>query len=396
LSQKKEIKVQFSLSKILLPVVIGLTASAILLYFNLTEVRFEFVGEGKGDFTWIGEENGLEFVNPNAEEDFIPIENGDYTKRTYSDILAEIDWTWQSTFWLFLALIGMVIRDLAYMMRIRYLTDGFLSWRKSFDVIMLWEFASAVTPSVVGGSGVAVYILNREKIPLGKSTAIVMITAMFDEIFYLTMVPLVILTIGRSYFFPDNMSMEFLGSTFNVEYIFWIGFAVILAMTLFIAFGILYKPQGTRRLLAILFSLPVLRKWKFGALRTGNEIVTTSNEMKGRNFMYWFKPLMATYFSWTFRYLVVNFLILAFTSTSLLENGIIYARQLGMWVITLISPTPGGSGIAELAFNTFLKDFIPFGLAATLAILWRIISYYPYLFIGSLVLPNWIKRTGSK
>ena len=57
-----------------------------------------------------------------------------------------------------------VIRDLGYMYRIRVLTDKYLSWRKSFDVIMLWEFASALTPSVVGGSGIAIFILNREKI----------------------------------------------------------------------------------------------------------------------------------------------------------------------------------------------------------------------------------------
>ena len=99
------------------------------------------------------------------------------------EAFSNVDWTFQTLFWLFIALLMMALRDIAYMYRIRILTENKISWRKSFDVIMLWEFASAVTPSVVGGSGVAIFILNKEKINLGKSTAIVMVTAMLDELF---------------------------------------------------------------------------------------------------------------------------------------------------------------------------------------------------------------------
>jgi uncharacterized protein (TIRG00374 family) len=81
---------------------------------------------------------------------------------------------------------------------------------------------------------------------------------------------------------------------------------------------------------------------------------------------------------------------MAFTNVE--NHFIIYGRQLVMWVIMLISPTPGGVGVAEFAFNGFLKDFIPIGLAGLLIVLWRLISYYPYLFIGVLVFPRWLKR----
>ena len=388
----KDIQKEFGLRKVLIPILIGLFVSGFLLYNNLNQNRFEYVGEGLGNYALSALISSEEVDFTNAEH-FVNQANGSYEKLSYSDILSRVKITWHSFFWLFMAILGMIVRDLAYMVRIKYLTDNSLSWRKSFDVIMLWEFASAVTPSVVGGSGVAVYILNREKIPLGKSTAIVMVTAMLDEIFYLTMVPLVILIVGSTYFFPDNMQMDFIGLSFNIKAIFWIGFSFIFLMTASIAFGIIFKPRETRKLLAFIFSLPVLRRWKWGALRTGNDIAITSAQLRGKKFNYWITPVLATYLSWTFRYLVVNFLILAFTDLSLLDNVVVYARQLGMWVITLISPTPGGSGIAELAFNTFLKEFIPFGLAGTLAILWRIISYYPYLFLGSLVLPAWVKRT---
>lgn len=67
-----------------------------------------------------------------------------------------------------------------------------------------------------------------------------------------------------------------------------------------------------------------------------------------------------------------------------------------MWVILLISPTPGSSGVAEFVFSDFLRQFIPLGLAPALALLWRIISFYPYLFIGAIILPGWLNRVYSK
>ena len=110
--------------------------------------------------------------------------------------------------------------------------------------------------------------------------------------------------------------------------------------------------------------------------------------------LYWVKAFVSTCFAWTARYWVVNFIILAFVSVD--NHLLIYGRQLVMWVIMLISPTPGGTGIAEFAFNGFLKEFIPVGLAGLLAIIWRLASYYPYIFMGVIILPRWLKRVYKK
>ena len=48
-------------------------------------------------------------------------------------------------------------------------------------------------------------------------------------------------------------------------------------------------------------------------------------------------------------------------------------------------------------FSNFLGEFIDNkSLTTTLALLWRAISYYPYLFIGAIVLPRWIRRVFKK
>jgi len=317
----------------------------------------------------------------------------DYNEQKQA--LSAISWTWTSTMWFAVALVMVALRDLGYMIRIRILTDNKLNWRQAFDIIMLWEFASSITPSVVGGSGVAIFIVNRENIPLGRSTAVVMITAFLDELFYVLMVPMVLLIVGLDNLFPVSMQKEFFGYMLGAREIFIVGYVFILLLISVIWLGIFKFPNAARALIIRVFSVSFLKRWKKGAEETGNDLVITSAELKTKPFSFWVKAFVATFLSWTARFWVVNFLILSFTiiDISLLDHFLIYARQLVMWVILLISPTPGGSGIAEVAFSGFLQEFIaPAGLAISIGVIWRIISYYPYLLMGAIILPRWIQR----
>ncbi len=305
-----------------------------------------------------------------------------------------INWVWQSYFFIFMAFLMMVVRDVGYMYRIRVLTDGQLSWRQSFDVIMLWEFASAITPSIIGGSAIALYIVNKEGVSMGRTTAIVLITAFLDELFYIIMVPVIILIVGTQYLFTTEGEYVFLNTQFGTQGIFILGYFFILVLTTIIIYGVFLNPRGFKMILLSIFKLPFLRKWRTRAAETGNEIIITSREMKGKPAIFWLKAFAGTFFSWTGRFLVVNFLIMAFVSGG--DQLLIYARQLVMWVILLISPTPGGSGVAEFVFSGFLGEFIPQGLTPALGLMWRLISYYPYLFIGVIILPNWLRKVYAK
>jgi glycosyltransferase 2 family protein len=45
--------------------------------------------------------------------------------------------------------------------------------------------------------------------------------------------------------------------------------------------------------------------------------------------------------------------------------------------------------MAEFAFSELMSDFSQSAfLLATMAVIWRLISYLPYLIIGSIILPN--------
>lgn len=307
-----------------------------------------------------------------------------------------LDWGWQSAFWLFCALLMVAVRDLGYMYRIRVLTDKEISWRNSFDVIMLWEFSSAISPSVVGGSAVALFIVNREGINLGRSTAVVMVTAFLDELFYIIMVPLVLLTVGMSDLFPEELRKQVFGYTLGSRHIFYVGYSFILVLTSLILLAIFVAPKATKKLLVSFTYFSFLKKWRASAIQNGNDIITTSRELKNKPWSFWRQAFGATLFSWTARFWVVNFLILAIGSLTFNEHMMVYARQLVMWVIMLISPTPGGTGVAEYMFSQFLGDYIVDGFPGLVALMWRLFTYYPYLFMGVIVLPGWIRRVYLK
>lgn len=310
----------------------------------------------------------------------------------------KITWSWNSTLWILMAFVMMVIRDWAYMVRIRALTDYELNWRSAFNVIMLWEFSSALAPGMIGGGFIfAIFILNRERINMGKSITAVMVSSFQDGVFLAVMAPLVYFLVGHERLFStldlDGQGLVPIGQGFLIT--FWAVYFIILAYKVFVAYALFINPRFIKFLLLKIFSIRFLSRWKQSALETGNQLVIASNGLKDKDRRFWFNSFFGTFASWTARYSIVNCLILAFQAAPV-DNLIIFARQVIMGIIILFSPTPGGSGLAEFMFSDFLGEFIPAGLSASLGLLWRLISYYPYLFIGAILLPRWIRKRFSK
>ncbi|MGQ1908888.1 lysylphosphatidylglycerol synthase transmembrane domain-containing protein [Marinifilum sp. RC60d5] len=316
------------------------------------------------------------------------------TKEVDENTFSMIEFTWYSAFYLFLALIMMGIRDLGYIARLRILTERKFSWTKSFRIIMLWEFTSAVTPSAIGGTSVAILYLNKEGLKVGRSSAVVMSTSFLDELYFIIMFPLLILLLDVQQLFMINPEENSLWLN-PLLYFALGGYFLKLVYLIVLTYGLFKNPRGLKWLLLWIFKLPVLRKWKHGANKAGSDIIESSKELRTKPFLFWFKAFMATFWSWTARYWVVNAMLLAFLfqGYELSEHIMIFARQLVMWIMMLVSPTPGGSGFSEWVFTKYLGDFLPTtGLAASMALIWRLISYYPYLFIGVYLLPRWIKK----
>ena len=61
----------------------------------------------------------------------------------------------------------------------------------------------------------------------------------------------------------------------------------------------------------------------------------------------------------------------------------------------MVAVTPGGAGIAEVAFPTFFGSYLG-SFTAIIVLLYRIVTYYLYLILGSFFLPRWVKRVFSE
>ena len=389
-TQLSQVKSFFSFRRILIPILIGLGVSFYLVYQNLNEDAFIETINGQGNYNWTDSNHD----NWESNDEFVKAKNGNFEKTNIIQLFQKINWTFGSLICIFCAILTMLIRDFAYMLRIRILSDNQLSWKSAFHSIMLWETASAITPSVVGGSSIAMFILNKEGINLGKSTAIVMASAFLDELFFILFVPLIFVIVGGSTLFPNYISFTFFGNSIDVFSLFIFGYSVLVFFVLFVAWGLFLKPIQLKKILFFIFSFSFLKKWQKKAIVTGNEIVIASAEFKLKSYSYWLKSFGATSLSWISRYFTANLIIMAFVAVD--DHFLIIARQLVMWVILLISPTPGGSGFAELLFTSFLKDSSISHLAILAAIVWRFISYYPYLFIGAIIFPTWLKKVNRK
>ena len=302
--------------------------------------------------------------------------------------LGQIKWNTRLWYYLGIAIFIYLLRHIFYAYRLKILSDHDFSFKHSVELVFIWEFASAISPTSIGGSAVAVFFLSQEKISAAKAVSIVLYTVIVDTFFFLISLIILLSIFGPQLIRPDMASMlQGFGITFMVIWIFMLFYGGILLWGLF-------RPRFIKRLLLWLATLPLIKRFKRTLYQTGQDVVLTAKELRTKPFMFHFQAILMTIGAWVTRFLTVNFIILALVEIdwAWFEQFLIYARSQTMYVLTQFSPTPGGSGVMEFMFSGFFKDFISQGLGSVGALLWRLITYYPYLVIGVFIIPNWIRR----
>jgi len=304
----------------------------------------------------------------------------------------KIDWTFNSFLAILLAIMIMMCKHLAYSYRLWILSEKQFTFLKCIQLIFIWEFSSAIAPTAVGGSAVALFALSQEKLSTARTAVIVIYTAILDSYFFVITLPILYLIFGPEMIYPDLKSFDLshvVVSALLTAYIF-----KVIYSTLFL-YGLFINPRQTKKLLVALSSLPFVRRWKNNAEAFGDELILASQDIKGKPFSYHFKAIMATIVAWMARFFILVVLILGIIGG--LERGFwvvaeLYARVETMFMTIMFSPSPGGAGIIELVFGGFLKDYVPKGVSLIIATIWRLISYYFYLIAGVIIVPNWLNK----
>lgn len=282
-----------------------------------------------------------------------------------------------------LAWIFMAGRDFGLTWRFRALTDRRLTWWQAVRVNFMCEFTSAITPSAVGGSSLGMVFMHHEGIDLGRATTLMLTTLFLDELFFVVACPIVVAVI------PYDMLFGFGGSSFviGLKLVFWIVYAAIFLWTLVLFTGILVWPYGMKRCLVWIFKFHPLRRWQSAVMALGDNMVATSKDLRTRSVRWWFDAFAATALTWSSRYLVVNALFWGFVPGA--DQLVVFGRQFVVWVVLMVSPTPGGSGVSEWLFTEYYGDLLHnTSIALVIALFWRIITYYVYLVVGVFLAPS--------
>lgn len=324
-----------------------------------------------------------------------------YSSFNY-EAFKKIHWTNQSAFWILLGFLLICLRHLGYMLRLQLITDFKLNLKKCFHVITLWEFSSAVTPSTVGGAAVAIYFLKKEKLSLGKSAATSMLTIFLDQVFLAVGGILCFIILGAEKMFAQNSDcrsqseLPLMDIFHNMQTIYFTGYLIFLFIILFLAYGLFINARTFKKIITGFFSIPLLNRWRKQASETGDEIILTSEELKNKKRKFWLSSFFYTMLAWIPFFLIPFCITKAFFDPALADIPIIFARMFSIWMIMLLPVSPGGAGIAELTFSAMMCDFTDPALVATLALVWRLISFYPYLLAGTIILPRWVNRVYRK
>ncbi|AWN81825.1 lysylphosphatidylglycerol synthase transmembrane domain-containing protein [Candidatus Cardinium hertigii] len=292
-------------------------------------------------------------------------------------------------YYLSMAFSSILLREIGHICRLRFLSNATLSWTSCFYIAILWEFSSALTPSVVGGGIVAIFLFSKEGLPLGRSLAYVIVNGIMDNFFFLLA--------GMPAFGGMYKPLFAMADEFDtvVKSIFFINYFILCIYTLVITMGVFINPTLLKYILLRITSIGFLKKWRRSAYHISKDIVITSHEFKGKGFFFWCKILSCTFFTWMARYSFLNCLIAAYTKVSLSQHVAMFGKQVIMWALMLIPFLPGGSGIAEYSFIQFfepiLGDYTPL-----IALLWRACTFFLYLLLGIIFLPRWIHRVLEK
>ena len=274
---------------------------------------------------------------------------------------------------LVLAVAVTLLRVVFVAAKIRFLAEGALSWMASFRVALTWDFASAVTPSTIGGAPVATYAMSREGIKLGKSTAIILYGVLLDQFWYAVAVP--ILLIGGIWLDVIPPEIGFIGS-FTMMLI----YAGLLLYGAVLAYGLLVNPTFFKRLVHLLFRIPLLSKYRRRAADEAQTLESYSYELKKKSASFILKAFTLSTMAWLARVAVPVIVILSLLPA---DEVMLVFRSLAMNLASLVIPTPGGSGGVEGLFAIFLGPLIERTAFIGLAVfLWRVITYYISIGLG--------------
>ncbi len=279
----------------------------------------------------------------------------------------------------FLSLVLFWVTDGLLLHHITSYIFGKTSVAKSLKVGVIGLYYGALTPFATGGQPMQVVYMKRDNIPYGSSMCIVSVKFIVYEI-SICLFYLIAMIFRGGYFF------------YNYQKVFWfttLGFAinlasVILIITIMINRKIPYKiGYGFIKFFG---KLKIIKRQQ-KAFSKVDKIIEDFHLSTEYIVKYKFKVAISVIISFInllFLFLIPYFIYIAFGHT---QKSIVDLVTMQSFLSLAVSffPLPGASGASEGGFYIFFSDYFTKVPVYIAMIIWRFISYYSILIVGSIV-----------
>lgn len=266
--------------------------------------------------------------------------------------------------------------------KLRFLSDNDLTWMGATRVVLTWDFASAITPSTIGGAPVATYAMTRENISLGKSGAITLYGVLLDQLFYVMMIPILIITGFYMEVIPDDIGVIGSGAMFTV-------YAILLFYAFVLAYGLLVNPHSLKKVAGVVFSLPFLNRMKEKVDSELDTLVSFSSKISQKPKSFLIKAYLISTLSWLAKVALPTIVVLSFLPANELLS---LMRSFAMSFAGFFIPTPGGSGGMEGLFVVFQGPLFDRDVFIGISVfVWRLLTYYLSIGLGMMVMSWYVK-----
>ena len=288
--------------------------------------------------------------------------------------------------WFLLAAVGTVVARVAFgALRLNYLSHGLLNFRESVRSQLAWDFFGAVTPSSVGGGPFIVVFISKDRgISLGDSTAIILFSTLLEMLWQAFLIPTIVVLSFYFDVFPAAMGTVGF-SAMMVAFLIYVGWVSLLA------YSTLINPRFLAVLVGTAFKLPFLRRFRTRALRTMGEMRSRSELLRSETPMYYVKGFLISLVPWLSRYALPMFLI--WSVYPAVDKLLVFLRAAALQLGALFMPTPGGAGAVEGLYLLFFgPPIMPQSLVAPTLLVWRLLSYYLFIFVGIYITIQFVQR----
>lgn len=294
--------------------------------------------------------------------------------------------------WIMACAVGVVaMRIVVGGFRLSYVSNGKLPLLGGLRGQLAWDFASNITPSLVGGAPMAAYYIARssrqqkgQKVRLGEVTAFMMFIMLLDQAWFALSVPVILVAALFMEVIPPSAGT--VGAITTVVY-----FVLFMGWTGLFAYATLFRPLLLERLADRICRLPFLRKFQDRVSSEMEGYHERASVIRSQPIGFFVKGLLLTGGTWIARYLLVVFIVWSIYPS--VDQVLLFFRSAAMTLGTLIMPTPGGAGGVEGLYVLFFGSLMPRAFLAPTLLVWRLLGYYIFLGFGVYLTTHQVRKS---